>query len=1629
MSAAARHFIGAFCEPPKHFTIKNLFGKFTPCFTEIVVLGSGYFLLVLLSVLRLRLLYRSQHQHYRICRPYLLNLLIVIAVFCTITPLLQLNARISSLAYSPQDHLAPYELVSYISASVAWCLATFTLHMEKYRHVKEETWYLRFGVLYLMSGQLAKLRFVLIYNKDYGYFFWLYVCYVVAHVMIGLALLCSYVPGELTAWGDSWCATGYLPLQSEPVPAQRSFGERRANILSQVLFSWMTPIMKRGFKAPLRDVDIPELEKPDQARTLSERFDKCWEQEHNKERPSLIRALWHCWGAQFMLGGAYKVFNDAAQFVGPVVLKLLLQAVQNGEPHWKGYSFAAAIFLGQMVGALAENQYFQIVMRVGFQVRSALVSAIFRKTLHLSHAGRDGVTSGKVTNLITSDAESLQMLMQNLHQLWSAPLRIIISMVLLYNELGIASILSLGIIVLMIPVQACAIVIRTVSKLVRSTLMRTDERVKLMNEILNAMDIVKFFAWEDSFKKKINDVRGSELSWLRKSSYLVAVNYFILGVVPVLVSVATFAVYSLMGNQLTAAKAFTALALFGVLRMPLFTFPNLISQVTSCKVSIQRLQDVLGADERKLPPFPSPDQKLPAIKVENGNFSWTLKATKPTLQNVSLEVMPGQLVCIVGSTGQGKSSLLAALLGEMPELWTSSGDSSVTIHGRVAYVPQTSWIFNATVRENILFGLPFEPSKYDVSIHASELDSDLSQLQGGDLTEIGERGVNVSGGQKQRIAIARAVYSDADVYMFDDPLSALDAHVGREVFENCLAGVLKHKTRLLVTNQLQYVPRADLVIVMSDGTVSEYGTYSELMSRGTKLASLMQEVASEAETEAQRAAEPKEQETEGSEEHHDEPVGNGEAKDNVSEKGKRRKETTGTVLVAEEEQATGTVSMEVLMKYGKAMGGFFPVTFLLSQYVWNELARVAASVWLSYWAGQSDSHSTQGVRYFLGIYALLSLLQVVLTLVNQFYLALVSLSAAQRLHQGMLNCILRVPMAFFHANPVGRIINRFTKDTADVDKNLANFTSMFLRGVSQLVSTYALIAWVTPFITPVFIPVLFGFYFLYLYFQRSAREMKRIDAVTRSPVYSQFGEALAGLTTIRAYRAQGRVLEKNALALDRNIRLSVASMSANRWLSIRLEFLGSIIILATALLAVVQNGQAATIGLTLSYALSITALMNMTLRLGSVAETSFNAVERVSVYSELPPEAPLVIKDRRPPPSWPLFGKIDFEDVHMRYRSDLPPVLKGLTATINASEKVGVVGRTGAGKSSLFNALFRIVELDAGRIIIDNEDIHKFGLADVRRNLSIIPQTPVLFTGTLRFNLDPFGEHTDHEIWQALDRAHLKDLIAQQPAGLDFEVKEGGDNFSVGQRQLLNLARALLRHTNILVLDEATAAVDVFTDALIQKTIREEFAHCTMLIIAHRLNTIMDCDKVMVLSNGVVLEYDTPANLLSDEDGAFTALVKDTGPATERLLREIAYKQVDLREHLEEQVAKSGKFAATARAVGTFQTLMRRTRSERELTELDRTIAGSTMFNRVREAIVILREALQSTESESVRVEIERLELQPERWATWLVAMVRGLAQLAVKVQEGLSTPIDDAVLIWGNRESAQLLAKYGSSP
>lgn len=1491
--------LDAFCENSRwddgDFADLSLLNS-TPCFEECILLFPVYFAMLTLSSWRISFVRREAARADPQTKPlagWAFWAPVVLLVVSTLVPLLQLNVLLSAGNY------AIYEIVSLSIGTLSWLLVTTAFVQEAYHPHRRGFWVLRFLYAFSLVAQAVKLQTLQLLSQQEGREYSFYAsCVGVGAVALLTAI--AYFQPLPPVFDGSYQALETVPDDEEPLDC--SSPEADASLWSKITFSWLSPLVALGYKRPLEQEDLFPLGRDDQSKHISDTFAVAWakEQSEHPTAPSVRRALWRAFGWKFMLLAIPKLFNDGAQFVGPIFLEQLVKYTEEGStmPEWRGYVYAIAIFAGLLIGALAENYYFDAVQRTGLRVRASLSVAIYDHALQMSNAARQSRSVGRTVNLMTSDSTQIQLLVGNLHLLWSSPLRIVVSLVLLYQLLGPASLIGLALLFLLFPLQTRTV--RAMARFRKAGITETDARIKLVTELLGGMRVVKTYSWGGPMMTYLSGIRERELSWLKKTSFARAANMFLISTNPVLLSVGSFGAFVLLegGSSLDASIAFTALSLFNTLRFPLLLLPQVISSLVEGQVALNRLDDFLASDRIVPPPrmgLPS-GPRGPRLAITNGNFSWDSKV--PTLSDINIDIPAGKLVGVIGPTGSGKTSLISALLGEM----TSMG-GALEIEGRVAYAPQQAWIFNATLKENIIFGRPYDAERYARAIETAQLTRDLTLMGAGDQTEIGEKGINLSGGQRQRLNIARAVYAETDIVLLDDPLSALDAKVGRAVFDKCICGELAGRTRVVATNQLAFLPKMDIVVVMSHGHIAEMGSYAELMQARGALYRLISEqglegadeVADDADADdadadagadAKPAAEPAEV-----------PLGSGsvnvadgDSKAVVSAEALAKK----AKLTVKEERETGSVSWDVYKTYFAAAGGRTTMLYLLLAYVIVEGTRLGSSSWLTVWSSD-DLGESQG--FYLGIYALLSFAQVFSQGGNSILVATSSIVASRTLHRELLQSIFRAPMAFFDSNPLGRILNRMSSDMNRVDLQLAATLDILFRGIIQLLGTIAIIGFSSPYALVAVVPLGALFAMLQRYFLATSRELKRLDALSKSPLYAHFSESLSGLSTVRAYGAGPQMCKLNQQRLDENQRAALAGFTANRWLSVRLEFLGAVLILVTALFAVVARRTLSPelTGLALSYALTITATMTMVIRLWTEVEGNLNACERVSSYINVAPEAPEESEDRfKPDPEWPTEGAITFGDVRMRYRPDLDLVLRGLQVEIKAGEKIGICGRTGAGKSSLLQAVLRLVEAEDGQIVIDGRNIAEIGLNDLRSRIAVLPQEPLVFSTTLRHNLDPFGVYSDAELWEALKRAHLYDVVAAFPEGLDSPVAENGENYSVGQRQLVCLARACLKHSKILLLDEATANVDVETDNLIQATIRREFATCTTLTIAHRLNTIIDSDRILVLDAGRVAEYDTPAALLRNQDSIFASLVRDTGPSNEALLRSIAFGEAKL---------------------------------------------------------------------------------------------------------------------------------------
>ncbi|XP_055982515.1 ATP-binding cassette sub-family C member 3 [Sorex fumeus] len=1335
----------------------------------------------------------------------------------------------------------------------------------------------------------------------------------------------------------------FSPKNTDPNPCP----EKRAGFLSRLSFWWFTEMAILGYRRPLEEQDLWSLNKEDSSQEVVPKLLKAWEQQKQaagrkaagtpgklvsgedeelmgtrarRQQPSFLRALMATFGPSLLLSVVFKLIQDLLNFVNPQLLSVLIGFISDPTaPSWIGYLVAVLMFLCSVMQILVVNQYFHLVFTIGLRLRTGLRGIIYRKTLLISNSARREFTVGEMVNLMSVDAQRLMDIVSSLNLLWSAPLQIFLAIYFLWQNLGPSVLAGFALMVLLIPLNG-AFTIKMRALQVEQMKFR-DSRVKLMNEILAGIKVLKFYAWESSFSAQVEQIRKEELRLLRRFNNLQVMVTFLWICAPFMVTLISLGTYVLVDRNhvLDAEKVFVSLSLFYILKTPLTMLPQMISYLIQSVVSLKRIQNFLSQDEldgqcveRKhiSPGF--------AITIDHGTFTWA-QDLPPTLHSVDIQVPTGALVGVVGPVGCGKSSLVSALLGEMEKL-----EGKVSVKGAVAYVPQLAWIQNSTLQENVLFGRTLDATRYQRALEACALLPDLALLPAGDQTEIGEKGINLSGGQKQRISLARAVYSDADVFLLDDPLSAVDAHVAKHIFDRVIGpeGLLANKTRVLVTHGLSFLPQMDLIIVLAHGQVLEVGSYSTLLQSHGSLANFLHSYVPEEEqqTDSRIALEEAEDKevplNEDTLRNHTDPTDNqlsgckaqmplarqqsalssdgGQAPGQPSlthrcprppEKvAQPTKAKASGVLTQEEKVETGTVKLSVFVDYAKAMGPWTTLAACVFCAAQNA-ASIGANVWLSDWTNEAtqggQQNSTQHSTFVrLGVYTTLGFLQGILVLLVSFTILMGTVQAARSLHQAMLHNKMRSPQSFFDTTPSGRIINRFAKDIQILDDVLGLTILTLLNTTFNSLSIVVVVIASTPLFAVVILPLAGIYFWVQRFYVATSRQLKRLESVSRSPIFSHFSETVTGTSVIRAFGRSQDFVAKSDLKVDTNQRSCYPNYVSNRWLAVRLEFMGNCIVFFSALFAVVGKSSLSPgmVGLSVSYALQVIFSLNLMIRMMSDLDSNIVSVERVKEYSKTEEEAPWVVEGSRPPSGWPLRGEVEFRNYSVRYRPGLDLVLKDLSLQVHGGEKVGIVGRTGAGKSSMTLCLFRILEATKGEILIDGINVADIGLHDLRSRLTIIPQEPILFSGTLRMNLDPFSTSSEEDLWRVLELSHLRDFVVSQPARLDFQCSEGGENLSVGQRQLVCLARALLRKSRILILDEATAAVDLETDRLIQAVIRTQFESCTVLTIAHRLRTIMDYDRVLVLDKGTIAEFDSPSNLI-EARGIFYSMARDDGLA------------------------------------------------------------------------------------------------------------------------------------------------------
>ncbi|KAL4216369.1 hypothetical protein ACF0H5_024096 [Mactra antiquata] len=1350
---------------------------------------------------------------------------------------------------------------------------------------------------------------------------------------------------------------GYTNLDNgHPCP------EEDASILSRITFHWMTPVVIKCFKKQMKITEFwnttsrlkadhvgpllenawwSEIKRCERLQNLSERSrhksetyngivkisngkineetpllvsgsHQHSEEKDNTIRPSLYKTLWRTYKYLWWEATLFRSCGEMFRLSQPLILRYIIQMIEDtGQDlvEWKGYFYAITLLLALSLTSIFYHISFHHMMTLGLKIKASLICLIYKKALTMNKSGLKAKTVGEIVNLMSVDCQRIQDSFMFSFYIVCIAIILIIAIIQLWALMGVASFGGLAIVCIVMPIVG--FIATRQYKLQKELLRLKGKRIKILNEVIGGIKVLKMYAWEPSFMKRIQAIRESEIKCLWKYALYAATTVVFAVHSPFMINFTLIMIYVLTSptHTLGAEQAITALSIVNILRFPIALCPFLVNGAVQGFVSVGRIQEFLWTEDVNQNNVKRVKQAEHPVVIDDADFAWNCETEKPTLSNIDLTIKQGELVAVVGTVGSGKSSLISACLGEMEKL-----RGQVTIKGSIAYVPQEAWIQNMTLRDNILFGRKYEKKKYNKVLDACALKPDLEILAGGDMTEIGEKGINISGGQKQRVSLARSVYNNADVYFMDDPLSAVDSHVGKHLFQNVIGktGLLRKKTRILVTHGVHWLPMVDRIIVLSDGVISEIGSYEELISHDGPFAQFLNQYLQQDDEDDDDPEIQELKDTLRSKIEEIKSDGGMTTDDDNSQSGRRPRRRsarystsqytnsltkkneasnlqTGQVttrLTVDETSAQGAIKASVLTNYIKAMGVATMCLVFVSMCLFQGL-NVFGNFWLTYWTEDEllKNVSLSGTQeyenkylYYMLMYLLFGVFQGIFVFTS-FYMALTRMVRASGiLHNSMLQSILRSPMSFFDTTPIGRMMNRFSSDIDIMDNKLPESFRLWNIMVFSTIAVVVVVGVTTPIFIAAIVPIGILYAFFVKFYLPTARQMRRTESVKRSPIYNHFSETITGSAVIRAYQCGDRFVQESRKRVDDNIKFYFASNTGARWIGVRLELLGNIIaFLATVFGLVEDDLNGAQVGLSISYAVQITITLNLVVLAISEMEMNIVSAERVMEYTSLPSEAGWTLEGKSPPTEWPRTGKVEFRNYVTRYREGLDLVLKGINCTIENGEKVGIVGRTGAGKSSLTLCLFRLIESAGGSIFIDGLDISKIGLHDLRNKLTILPQDPVIFSGTLRSNLDPFLRYNDESIWYAIECAHLKDFVTGLEDGLDYECGEGGQNLSVGQRQLVCLARTLLHKTKVLILDEATAAVDMETDDLIQDTIRTQFNDCTIITVAHRLNTIMDYDRVMVLDAGMIIEFDSPKTLLQDTDGVFYGMAKNAG--------------------------------------------------------------------------------------------------------------------------------------------------------
>uniref|UniRef100_A0A8C1UXD7 ATP-binding cassette, sub-family C (CFTR/MRP), member 9 n=1 Tax=Cyprinus carpio TaxID=7962 RepID=A0A8C1UXD7_CYPCA len=1308
------------------------------------------------------------------------------------------------------------------------------------------------------------------------------------------------------------------------------------NLLSKSTYWWMNPLIIGAHKRPIELKKIGKLPIAMRALTNYMRLKDSYEEQRKTEdpdkSPSIWKSMYRAFGGSILLSSTLRYMADLLGFAGPLCISGIVEHLDTNMTF--GVYFMSSTELLQNTSVLAVLLFLALVLQrtflqasyyvtieTGINLRGALLAMIYNKILRLSTSNMSmgEMTLSQINNLVAIETNQLMWFLFLCPNLWAMPVQIIMGVILLYYLLGDSALIGAGVILLLAPVQY--LIATKLADTQKSTLDYSTDRLKKTTEILKGIKLLKLYAWENIFCDRVEETRGKELTSLKTFALYTSMSIFMNAAIPIAAVLATFVTHAYIEEvRLSPAKAFASLALFHILVTPLFLLSTVVRFAVKALVSVQKLSEFLQSDElgddswrntemsmslevgkkykhhgdtktinrkgryrmdnyeqpmrRQLRPTETEDV---AVQVNDGFFTWGSNLS--TLSDINIRIPTGQLTMIVGQvelthlpTYSVSFFFLFLILS-----WLSKNRYSV------AYAAQKSWLLNATVEENITFGSPFNKQRYKAVIDACSLQPDIDLLPFGDQTEIGERGINLSGGQRQRICVARALYQNTNIVFLDDPFSALDIHLSDHLMQE---GILKFlqddkRTVVLVTHKLQYLIHADWIIAMKDGSVLREGTLKDIQTHDVELyehwKTLMnrqdQELEKETEMESQTTLERKtlrrafysrEAKSQTDDEDEEEEVEEDDD-DNMSTTTSRRSK----------------IPWKMCCRY-LSSGGFLMVFLMVLSKLAKHSVMVAIDYWLAAWTSSNPHNqslwSSLGVlqhRSYVPVFIILCGAAIALCLITSLTVEFLGVAAATNLHHNLLNKIIHAPIRFFDVTPLGQILNRFSADTNIIDQHIPQTLESLTRSTLLCLSAIGVIAFVTPAFLIALVPLTVAFYFIQKYFRVASKDLQDLDDSTQLPLLCYFSETAEGLTTIRAFRHEARFKQRMLELTDTNNTAYLFLSAANRWLEVRTDYLGAVIVLTAAVAAIWTSSQSGLVGLGLTYALTVTNYLNWVVRNLADLEVQMAAVKKVNSFLSTESENYEGSMDvSQVPKDWPQHGEIKIQDLCVRYDTMLKPVLKHINAYINPGQKVGICGRTGSGKSSLSLAFFNMVDVFEGKIVIDGIDICKLPLQTLRSRLSIILQDPVLFSGSIRLNLDPECTCTDDRLWEALEIAQLKNMVKALPGGLDAVVTEGGENFSVGQRQLFCLARAFVRKSSILIMDEATASIDMATENILQKVVMTAFADRTVVTIAHRVHTILTADLVIVMKRGSIMEYGKPEILMEQEDSLFASFVK-----------------------------------------------------------------------------------------------------------------------------------------------------------